>query len=629
MPKEQKLFSLKKIVQLTLLLFLSSCNHDNARNSSEIVDLAKNQHFKAAISKTEYFDKGLKHHVLQFINYKQTKFFKQPDTTYQKPNELIVFFSNTNKGIYSLYKKGELGNASEYFDIAIESAKAIGNPELLKEAYWNKIKFYDIFSTLTDDRSHLIYLKQYQRYISNSYDSIFYDLYNFRLTQRITKREEFVYDLKKLNKLDQRISKYGDSLLLAHLRITMASIHFNYENNIDLAFDNLKSVKSISENQDNLFYKRVNYTAQINEARYNRKVGKIELSKNQLTQIKLSNKPFFTDDLQKFYLWNKWKIHEEINSINPPICKTDSALFYKTEYYKKIAYILYENARQQSALNLSERQEIENDEIKKEKNNWILGSTSFILFMSLLGSLTLKNSRRKRLLALQEKELETQKNLTLLKEQEILAINSMVEGQEKERKRVAEDLHDNLGSVIATLKLHFDNLRGNRERKKVDQETLYNKTENLIDEAYQKVRSIAHAKNAGVIANQGLLVAVKLMAEKVSSANTIQIEVIDHGLEKPLENSLEIALFRIIQELTTNIIKHAQANDATINISQDEEDIMVIIEDNGIGMNASQIDLKKGMGLHSIKTRVEHLEGSFTIDSTPTKGTTIIINIPT
>ena len=94
-------------------------------------------------------------------------------------------------------------------------------------------------------------------------------------------------------------------------------------------------------------------------------------------------------------------------------------------------------------------------------------------------------------------------------------------------------------------------------------------------------------------------------------------------------SSLEIALFRIIQELTTNIIKHAQANHATINISLDEEDITVLIEDNGIGMNASQIDLKKGMGLHSIKTRVEHLEGSFTIDSTPGKGTTIIMNIPT
>lgn len=252
-----------------------------------------------------------------------------------------------------------------------------------------------------------------------------------------------------------------------------------------------------------------------------------------------------------------------------------------------------------------------------------------ILIVSSLSYLQIKNSRRKRLIAIQEKELETQKNLTLLKEQEISTINAMVEGQEKERKRVAEDLHDNLGSVIATLKLHFDNLRINREKKKVDQETLFEKTENLIDEAYKKVRSIAHAKNAGVIANDGLLVALKLMAEKISSANSIQIDVIDYGLEKPIENSLEISLFRIIQELTTNIIKHAQADHATINITQDEDEITILIEDNGVGFDSSIIDLKKGMGLHSIQTRVEHLEGNLTIDSTRTKGTTIIIHIPT
>lgn len=260
---------------------------------------------------------------------------------------------------------------------------------------------------------------------------------------------------------------------------------------------------------------------------------------------------------------------------------------------------------------------------------WLIIAISSIILITIFGFFQLKNSKRKRLLAIQEKELATQKNLTILKEQEIKTINAMVEGQEKERKRVAEDLHDNLGSVIATLKLHFDNLRLNRKEQKIDQETLFDRTEGLIDDAYKKVRSIAHAKNAGVIANQGLLVAVKLMAEKISSANTIQIDVIDYGLEKPIENSFEISLFRIIQELTTNIIKHSQANHATINISQDVDDITILIEDNGIGMNTTQINLKKGMGLHSIKTRVEHLDGSFTIDSTPTKGTTIIINIPT
>ena len=204
----------------------------------------------------------------------------------------------------------------------------------------------------------------------------------------------------------------------------------------------------------------------------------------------------------------------------------------------------------------------------------------------------------------------------------------MIEGQEKERQQVAEDLHDNLGSAIATLKLHIENLKLSLNKKKVDKEALFTKTEHLIEEAYQKVRSIAHAKNSGVIANEGLLVAIQLMAEKVSVANSIDIEVIHYGLEKHLENSLEISLFRMAQELTTNIIRHAHASHATINISQDKEGFTLLVEDNGIGINTSKLTMKHGMGLHSIETRVEHLGGTFTIDSTPTKGTTIIIQVP-
>ncbi len=119
------------------------------------------------------------------------------------------------------------------------------------------------------------------------------------------------------------------------------------------------------------------------------------------------------------------------------------------------------------------------------------------------------------------------------------------------------------------------------------------------------------------------------MAEKIASANKITIDVIDFGLDKPLENNLEIGIFRIIQELTTNILKHANASHVTINISQHEKVLNIIVEDDGKGFNINQIDSKKGMGLSSIKTRIEYLNGEFIIDSTIQKGTTIIMNIPT
>ncbi|WP_288956348.1 sensor histidine kinase [uncultured Polaribacter sp.] len=306
--------------------------------------------------------------------------------------------------------------------------------------------------------------------------------------------------------------------------------------------------------------------------------------------------------------------------------KESSIQLAKLDYKNNISEIAkldkkYKTAEKEKEI-LIERQN------NKQNRNLLIGSVLFIALGGTIATLTLQNSKRKRKLAEQQKALETQKNLTLIKEQEITTINAMVDGQEKERKRIAEDLHDNLGSVLATLKLHFENLKINKNKKKIDQDKLFDKTENLIDEAYLKVRRIAHSKNAGVIANQGLLVAIQMMAKKISSADKIHIEVIDYGLDKRLENSLEITVFRIIQELITNIIKHANATKASINISLYDKNLNVIVEDNGTGFNASKIKSENGIGINSIKTRIKHLKGSFTVDSTIGKGSSIIIDIP-
>ena len=91
---------------------------------------------------------------------------------------------------------------------------------------------------------------------------------------------------------------------------------------------------------------------------------------------------------------------------------------------------------------------------------------------------------------------------------------------------------------------------------------------------------------------------------------------------------MEIIIFRIIQELTTNIVKHAQASEASISLTQHEDVLNIIVEDNGKGFKTGKLQHKEGMGLGSIERRVEHLEGSMEVDSTLGKGTSVIIDIP-
>ncbi len=409
----------------------------------------------------------------------------------------------------------------------------------------------------------------------------------------------------------------------------IGSIYLNHFNNIDSAlYYNKKAINRHTSKRTLAFIHKDLAIIDQRKGNFN--------SENKNLKIALKN--IKLDPFQELEV----KLYKSLSKNNKELKKYKESVYYLEKYdslneviknqslIEKVEDIetKYQTEKKEKENLLLKQYNLESEAENKQKLNLLIAAILTILLGSIIYILSYKNSQRKRKLAEQQKELEAQKNLTLIKEQEITTINAMVNGQEKERKQIAEDLHDNLGSVLATLKLHFENLKFNREKKKINQEELFNKTEGLIDEAYLKVRSIAHAKNAGVIANQGLLIAIQMMAEKISSADRIKIEVIDFGLDKRLENSLEISVFRITQELITNIIKHADANNATINISLYDKNLNIIIEDDGKGFDILKINLKNGMGLNSIKTRIEHLDGSFKVDSTIGKGSSIILDIP-
>ncbi|WP_299257294.1 sensor histidine kinase [uncultured Aquimarina sp.] len=321
-------------------------------------------------------------------------------------------------------------------------------------------------------------------------------------------------------------------------------------------------------------------------------------------------------DSALYFLEKKYHLNDTLKLIDRANLVSDITTKYQTtEKEKKIVQLLNTNLK---------------TEAKRIKNrNLLIGSLVLLLFGAVTAFLTYKNTKRKQRIAEQEREIEIQKTEKLLKEQELTAIDAMISGQEKERQRLANDLHDNLGSTLATVKLHFDHLKNNRNNPKVGNiEELYSKTNNLLDEAYEKVRTIAHEKNSGVMAKQGLLPAIKNLTKKASNGNALQIEVQDYGLNERLDNTLEISIFRMIQELITNIIKHANASEINISLTNHDSLLNIIVEDNGKGFDAKILPEKDGMGLKSIEKRIEYLEGTFEIDSTLGKGTNIIINIP-
>ncbi|SHO62480.1 sensor histidine kinase [Algoriphagus zhangzhouensis] len=212
------------------------------------------------------------------------------------------------------------------------------------------------------------------------------------------------------------------------------------------------------------------------------------------------------------------------------------------------------------------------------------------------------------------------------REQQIIAMKSMLEGQEKERSRIARDLHDGLGNLLSTLKVNFGSLQVNFD----DQysQKIYGSASQMIDEACTEVRKIAHEMMPQALKKLGLKKALEDLVLKMNSSHEFETEFHVHGKEQIFDDNTNVMLYRIVQEALNNIVKYAKASEVLIQLTYSEEWIDLTIEDDGVGFDPKKIDPDKGMGLKSIAFRTEFIGGTLDLTSSPGRGTLIAINIP-
>jgi two-component system, NarL family, sensor kinase len=312
--------------------------------------------------------------------------------------------------------------------------------------------------------------------------------------------------------------------------------------------------------------------------------------------------------------------------------QTDSAYKYLNLYtnHKRNTYqtSLAEGIATAQVKFETEKVELENKhartQIKKDsKIKVILFITLGIILLVAL--VIVRYVQQKRKLAEVDLQLQKQKIDSLLRNHEMKTFETMVDVQEEERKRIAEDLHDRLGSILTAVKLHFNAIEEGIQSDPTAAAQA-KKANEMLDIAADEVRSISHDMLSNVLVRFGLVAALQDLQETIALSSQIEIEVYEHGLSQRLENKVEIAIYRIIQELISNILKHAKANKITIDLNMNAGLLNIIVHDDGIGFKPDK-SLSMGVGLQNIQKRLITIQGEMTIDSKPNQGTSTIIDI--
>ncbi len=285
---------------------------------------------------------------------------------------------------------------------------------------------------------------------------------------------------------------------------------------------------------------------------------------------------------------------------------------------------LYEADKKQNEINTLQKEKKLNKAYLDQKIflNRIYGLG--LITMGLIITLSFLYYRNRQKIQRQAGEIQKQKIVELEKDQQLIVANSMLKGQEEERERIAKDLHDGLGSLLSGAKLSFSKIK-EMLKLPVHEKMIYENSLSILDKTMVEMRKIAHNIMPEELLKFGISEALKDFCTTIEKSSGIDMQYSFYGENREISNTVSLNIFRIIQELVNNAIKHANASNILVQLAMAQNTINITIEDNGIGYNIDNPSDIKGKGLENIRHRVSHLGGHYDITSDEGKGTSVNI----
>ncbi|MDO6807633.1 sensor histidine kinase [Zobellia galactanivorans] len=259
----------------------------------------------------------------------------------------------------------------------------------------------------------------------------------------------------------------------------------------------------------------------------------------------------------------------------------------------------------------------------KRSQTYLLGAIASLLALLLFVGFYAYNDKLRRA---RKKEREQEKEVALLKQkQENEVFSAMIEGQEKERKRLAIDLHDGLGGRLSGISLNLSKL--NKDEPKEYPKAQLQKVTKDLNDALTELRSIARNMMPETLVKFGLQAALKDYCSSMTGNGT-KVTLQFYGTEKGIDLNQQVTMYRVIQELINNAVKHAKATEVLVQYMRDGNRVDITVEDNGIGLNKNDFEEKEGgMGISNLRTRVAYLKGDLEFHSEENEGTTVNVQI--
>ncbi len=206
-------------------------------------------------------------------------------------------------------------------------------------------------------------------------------------------------------------------------------------------------------------------------------------------------------------------------------------------------------------------------------------------------------------------------------------LNAIINTEENERRRFANDLHDGLGPILSTIKMSLSSLSSRISDPSGT--VILNNTNHLINEAIITIKDVSDNLSPHVLSNFGLASAINTFTTKINQTKAVEIDFKSNMENQRIENDKEAVIYRAVCELINNAIRHSGASRIEIELNKHEKFVTLHFNDNGRGFDTSVLSREdsKGMGLSNIETRVKTVEGVFILESNPGKGTSALIKM--